>query len=56
MAALHDLNYLNGGELTITVRVTRRFRFRFMAGLWLMRLGALILPMDTHVRTKSEDD
>ncbi len=55
MAAMHDLNYLDNAELAITVRLTRRFRLRMATGLWLLRLAALVLPMEAHVRKEFED-
>jgi hypothetical protein len=47
---------LENAELTVKVYLSRGFRFRIAIGVWLMKLGARILPLPAKVETKGLSD
>lgn len=50
-----SVNNLPGAELTIRVRVTKRFLIRVKVAVFLLKLGAWIMPMSTKVELEVEE-
>jgi hypothetical protein len=48
---IRSLKGPGAGELVVKVSVTREFRVRLRVGLWLIRLGAWVLPITSRVET-----
>ncbi len=54
MAKVADvvISDLKTGELTVRVRVTRRFKFKVWIGIRLLRLGAWLMPFNVSIEVK----
>lgn len=49
------INKLPTAKLEIRVRITKRFRLRVKVAVFLLKLGAWIMPMSTKVELEVEE-